>query len=256
MKRMSTCKSLLSAGLFFMAVSSPLLAQTNMVSANTDPSTVLTSTTRSFALLIDERLMKPGLDEVEAISGSAGVTVDGVSREGGKVIVNITVAGGLPVTAGFSFVFNGKPDWHVTVADILGHAEGQGDDEFENFRPLDITDMFSQTTPSSPGSSSISAPPAVTSTPGGKGAQPKMDLFPNPTTEFITIVTEGEVLWGVTEIIDLTGKKILEIPTGYNSPSIGADRVTLMVGQLKPGTYIVRFKTNKSVYTKRFQVSR
>ncbi len=144
------------------------------------------------------------------------------------------------------------PLLHVTVADILGNSQNDYSDVI--VRPVwfaESTHDYSNSISTPPGAGGGSTPPST-----GIKTKPDVLVFPNPTTEHLTIVTEGEILWGVVEVLDITGKKTGEIPTGAQSPVAGTDRVTLYLGDLKAGIYLFRFKTDKNVYTRKVQVTR
>lgn len=161
------------------------------------------------------------------------------------LMVELNIPEGIPMSS-YVEMDAGLPLWHVTVADILGNAEH--DDV--SFRPAGAPSGNHDH------STSIVVPPYIGGgTPGGgqNSTTPKfpVSLYPNPATDNIHIVTEGEILWGVTEILDITGKKMGEWPIGAAS-----DRATIDVSSLRPGIYIIRFRTDKETYAKKFQVSR
>ena len=72
--------------------------------------------------------------------------------------------------------------------------------------------------------------------PEGAAAQAKIQLFPNPSTRFINIETEGN---GSFEIIDLQGKLIL-------SGSLD-QKDQIKVESLTKGSYLLRLKTDKGL---------
>jgi len=171
--------------------------------------------------------------------------------EGGGFYVDIDIPEGVPFNTGVFITLDNFPLWHVTVADILGTSES---DNEVNLRPIGTE------TPEEEGSgysNSITQPgsegPVVSGLQGNK-VTPKIDLFPNPAIEEINIVTEGEVLWGVSEVIDLTGKRIATFPTGVGAPAAGVHKQTINISGLKAGIYILRFKTDKETYARRFQI--
>jgi hypothetical protein len=165
------------------------------------------------------------------------------------LLVELKIPEGTPISSIIEIEMEmetGRPLWHVTVADILGNSE-QNDVSFRPAGPPSGNHDHS---------TSIVVPPHIGGgTPGGGqySATPKfpVSLYPNPATDQIHIVTEGEILWGVTEILDITGKKMGEWPIGAAS-----DRATIDVSSLRPGIYIVRFRTDKETFAKKFQVSR
>lgn len=259
MKSTRTIKNLLGAGLLFFSGSVFSFAQSNGAAVN--PSTAVTSQGKSYSLFVNESRsgLIPTLNTTVSTTGS--LILGELKKLEGKLITDVNIPAGTPLGSTVLLTFDGKPFWHVTVADILGQDDGEGSDQPVSLRPIDIEGLIS-----GGGASTGTTNPNATSTPevstgspttSGIGKnQPKMDLYPNPATDQITIVTEGEVLWGVTEVIDITGKKILEVPIGSNIPATGIDRLSITVSQLKPGTYFLRFKTDKDIYTKRFQVAR
>jgi hypothetical protein len=262
MKTISTLKKLFGASLLVMAGLSSSYAQSNAISA--PDLQEATTEDAIYQLSVSQNVTK-------STEGRYGLTVGSTSQsiiiaedkinEIGSIGYTVKIPQGTPIGTTVYVMMGGLPLWHVTVADILGH---EGSDPDVAMRPLDLSGSTSITTDnngSGTGSTSISLPPVVNTGNGASStssykSQPKIDLYPNPATDQISIVTEGEVLWGVTEIIDITGKKILEIPTGVSTPANGIDRQSVVVSQLKPGTYFLRFRTNKDVYTKRFQVAR
>jgi|GEM_PF-1665751 len=255
----STLKNLFGASLMVMAGLSASYAQSNAINAPNQP-TGGTAEEASYEISLADNVTKSGSGRqpfsIECSSSSVVITEAGLNSQG-ALRYNITIPQGTPLGVSVSLVMNGIPFWHVTVADILGQNNSDPD---VAMRPLGIDNSESENNGDDDGSTAIILPPVVNtgsntaSSIGSKAS--KIDLYPNPATDQISIVTEGEVLWGVCEIIDITGKKILEIPTGVSVPANGIDRHTIMVSQLKPGTYLVRFRTNKDVYTKRFQVAR
>ena len=263
MKTISTLKKLFGASLLVAAGFSTSFSQSNAIVASGQP-TGVTTEDANYQLSLSENVTKSLEGRYELSIGSSSesviVTEGRLNELGG--IYNVRIPQGTPVTATVYITMAGAPFWHVTVADILGHQDSDPDPDVL-MRPLDLNGSASITDTDNNGSggaTAITLPTVVT----GEGSSsslshkslPTIDLYPNPATDQISIVTEGEVLWGVTEIIDLTGKKILEIPTGAPAPANGTDRQTVMISQLKPGTYLLRFRTNKDVYTKRFQVVR
>lgn len=259
MKSTRTIKSLLGAALLIFSGSILSFAQSN--GAAVSPNTGVTSEHKTLFLSVDENTVRSGVtDKLTAEFTSVGILAGDFVKLNGKLVMQVDIPAGTPVGTTFNVSFDDKPLWHVTVADILGQSESEGTG-MDAMRPIDVSSVISLTNTTPGGGSnptSVSTPSTVNTGSGlGSGKnQPKMDVYPNPATDQITIVTEGEVLWGVTEVIDITGKKVLEIPTGSNAPATGIDRLTIQVSQLKPGTYILRFKTDKDTYTKRFQVAR
>jgi hypothetical protein len=162
-----------------------------------------------------------------------------------------TLPAGTPLSSSIIITGEDFPLLHVTVADILGNAQNDYSDVI--IRPVGYADSFqdysnSVSTPGGPGSgfSQLS------------GTIPQVDVsvYPNPANSHITIVTEGEILWGAVEIMDITGKKVGEIPTGSTSRMGGADRVTLSLEGIKEGIYLFRFKTGRDTYTRKVHVIR
>jgi hypothetical protein len=163
-----------------------------------------------------------------------------------------TLPTGTPLNSSLIITGEGFPLLHVTVADILGNAQN----EYSNviIRPeryaepiYDHSNLICS--PNSSGSGPASSP-------SGFKTNVNVLVYPNPASDQITIVTEGEILWGVVEIVDITGKKVIEIPTGSVTCLGGADRVTLSLDGLKEGIYLFRFKTNRETYTRKVQVIR
>ncbi len=162
-----------------------------------------------------------------------------------------TLPAGTPLNSSLIITGEGFPLLHVTVADILGNAQNDYSDVI--IRPVRYAE------PTHDYSNSIS-------TPGGSGTESSpstgiknnvdVSVYPNPASNYITIVTEGEILWGVVEIVDITGKKAGEIPTGSVSYLGGTDRITLPLDGLKEGIYLFRFKTNRETYTRKVHVIR
>lgn len=249
MKTTSTLKSLLGAGLLLCAGAFSSSAQSNGVAVS-DP--------QLYTVAFDADLLKSVSPEKVDITSSSNVSLGKLRRIGDRLVFDVTFDGSVPLTTIINFTVSDIPYWHVTVADILGQTEGTTGNN-NALRPINISDVITPDNDNNTSPTAVAQPGPQSVTGSNDGIakpQPKMDVYPNPATEYIIIVTEGEVLWGVVEVIDITGKKILEVPTGVTSPANGIDRVTLTVSQLKPGTYFARFKTNKDVYTKRFQVAR
>jgi len=263
----STLKNVFGAGLFVLAGVLSASAQTNSV---TPP---VTSTSGNVTGLVAPqtvtyRITVPAamFDKSDGTGLSIGTNVQliGIKEvtelsQNGNMVFDVNIPQGTPMGGVVFLQANKQPFWHVTVADILGSTENNDDDVV--LRPIgDSGTTAPGTGTTSPNSITQPAPTggtsttATASTPGGP--QPKIDIFPNPASDQVFIVTEGEVLWGVSEVIDITGKKVLEVPTGASNPGAGIDKMGINISSLKPGTYFVRFRTNKDVYTKRILVVR
>lgn len=140
---------------------------------------------------------------------------------------------------------------HVTVADISG-AE-----------PTNTDNSISISLPKPTGlGSSTSAMNEFISIPGGgphgNGAgnpSSKITVFPNPANEEVNIVTEGEVMWGMAQVVDLSGKVVKNF-TISDVMSQNTNFVKINLSELNAGVYFVRFKTDKETYAKRIQVVR
>lgn len=258
MKSTSTLKHLFVSACFVMAGAFAVSAQEN--SAGLSGASVTTEAV-TYRLSVPASMAKSG-GQITGGSTSSDIGIKDVKplHKVGTMIFDVNIPAGTPLGDVVYLSQGGEPLWHVTVADILGNSQGDGDGI--SMRPLHQEPMGSGSgTSGNTGNPNAISQPAPTTETGSslsssKGGQPKIDLYPNPATDQITIVTEGEVLWGVTEIIDLTGKKILEIPTGFNSPVSGAERITVNISPLKTGLYLVRFRTNKDTYTRRIQVAK
>lgn len=140
---------------------------------------------------------------------------------------------------------------HVTVQDILGVDNGSPAQSAND--NIKLTD-----TPASAGGSGSVPLSSVTPQGGGntvQGASPavSISIYPNPTTDGVNVVTEGEIIFGVVEVIDLTGKTVKK----SNTPSNGdgnSSNIYLSLSELKAGMYLIRFQTDKNIYVKRIQV--
>ena len=258
MKSTSTLKHLFLSACFVLAGALVVSAQENAAGVSGASATLEAGTYR---ISVPSVMAKSG-DEITGGTTSPGIDIKNVTplRKAGTMIFDVNIPVGTPLGDVVFLSQGGEPLWHVTVADILGNSQGEGDGI--SLRPLHQEPMGSGSgNTGNNGNPNAISQPAPTTEPGsslstGTGGQPKIDLYPNPATDQITIVTEGEVLWGVTEIIDLTGKKILEIPTGFTSPMAGAERITVNISSLRTGLYLVRFRTNKDTYTRRIQVAK
>lgn len=256
MKSTATFKSLMVSGLLLLVGASVASAQADYASA----SSPVTQAGRTYRLEFPENL--GGYTERNGISVDASnnlINIAETGRKGGSFTYDVNIPTGTPLGSVITIMGSGMPLWHVTVADILGNAESN---DPVTMRPLDEVhtgtgvgnnpNAISQPAGANTGT-------ATTSSVTGSGIdkmQPRMDVYPNPTTEFITIVTEGEVLWGIAEVIDPTGKKVLEIPTGSGGQDSGISQLTLNVSQLKAGMYFVRVRIANDYMTKRFFVSK
>ena len=162
-----------------------------------------------------------------------------------------TLPAGTPLGSFITITGEDFPLLHVTVADILGTAQNDYSDVI--IRPV----LYAE--PVHDYSNSVSTPGDF-----GNGSYPSTGIktnedvfvYPNPANNQITIVTEGEILWGAVEIVDITGKKVGELPTGSFSCFGGPDRITLSLDSLKDGIYLFRFKTNKDTHTRKVYVIR
>lgn len=253
MKSTATLKSLLVSGLLLLAGASVASAQANNVSS---PS--VTQAAASYRVTFPETLK--GMDARSGVTVGAStdqISITEIKREGSTLMFDVSIPEGTPVGTTVSLVGAGTPLWHVTVADILGNSQS---DDVVMLRPLDETHTGSGTgTGNNP--NAVAQPAPSTGTSGATVAnsvtnvQPEFHLYPNPTVEFVTIVTEGEVLWGVAEVMDPTGKKVLEIPTGASADA-GISKFTLNVSPLRAGMYFLRVRVGNDFVTKRFFVSK
>jgi hypothetical protein len=162
-----------------------------------------------------------------------------------------TLPAGTPLSSSIIITGEDFPLLHVTVADILGNAQNDYSDVI--IRPVGYAESFHEY------SNSVSTPGGAgngSSQSSGYKTQVDVSVYPNPANSQITIVTEGEILWGAVEIVDITGKKVGEIPTGSFSCFGGPDRVTLSLEGIREGIYLFRFKTNKDTYTRKVHVIR
>lgn len=255
MKSNATLKSLLVSGLLLMAGATVASAQNNSAALG------ITEKPASYRLTVPENLR--GMTERDGITVGATlntVNIQAVGRDGATLIYDVNIPEGTPTGTVVTVYGTGTPLWHVTVADILGNS--QSDDEVL-LRPLDPTNSGSGTGVN--GNPNAVAQPAGASTSGTSSstpgstlskASPDFQLYPNPTVSFVTIVTEGEVLWGVAEVMDPTGKRVLQVPTGYDAAALGTDKFTVNVADLKSGMYFLRIHVGSEVITKRFFVTK
>lgn len=193
------------------------------------------------------------LRTLNLVSNHPGVEFQNFLQIGtGGFCVEVIIPTGVPLSSAVSLIQNNWPLWHVTVADILGNSESN--DEV-NLRPVET---ISQEEGQGTGNPNAISDPNTGNIPvsgiQGTKSTPKMDIFPNPAVEEINIVTEGEVLWGVSEVIDLTGKRVAVFPTGASAPAAGVQKQTINLSGIKAGIYILRFKTDKESYARRFQI--
>lgn len=161
---------------------------------------------------------------------------------------------GTPVSSSIKIPVDGFPVLHVTVADILGNSQNDYSDVI--IKPVWIeSGSFSYSNSiSSPAYPPHGAGEGSIIQSGGIKTDPDVQIFPNPANEYLTIVTEGEILWGVVEVLDITGKKTAEISAGNHSRVGGSQRTTIPLADLRPGIYLFRFRTDKNVYTRKVQV--
>lgn len=137
---------------------------------------------------------------------------------------------------------------HVTVQDILGAFP----DEF-----LHQTSLIGiSQTPDTDYNNPVSVNSPVTN-PSQNNAtatflQTSISIYPNPTSDQCNVVTEGEIIFGVVEVIDVTGKTVKKV--GNLQQTGQGSTVTIPVNDLKPGIYLLRFQTNKDIHVKRLQV--
>lgn len=255
MKSNATLKSLLVSGLLLMAGATVASAQDYAQSAG------VTQKAASYRITIPENFR--GMTERDGIViGATLNTIDirEMGRDGATLLYDVSIPEGTPTGTVVTVYGTGTPLWHVTVADILGNS--QSDDEVM-LRPLDPTNNNGN-----PGTGVGSNPNAVAQPAGASTgtatssvttlskATPDFQLYPNPTVSFVTIVTEGEVLWGVAEVVDPTGKRVLTVPTGYDAAALGTDKLTIHVGDLKTGIYFLRVHVGNDIVTKRFLVNK
>lgn len=139
---------------------------------------------------------------------------------------------------------------HVTVQDILGVDNNSPAQTVNN--NVNLTG-----TPSTVGGSGSVPVNSAVPQGGGSGtsAAPALSIsiFPNPTTDGVNVVTEGEIIFGVVEVIDLTGKTVKKTnaPSGNDGNS---SNMYISLSELKSGMYLLRFQTDKNIYVKRIQV--
>lgn len=248
MKRKFTFKCITTAAVFMLGTTFVVFAQ----SANTSAESPA-DLGKKYELSFDQVLFS----ELNTIQISGGEVVGTPTKSGGRWIVYVVVGEEYPMEHGFTVSVNNDPPRHVTVADILGNTdEGTNDNPVFLARPLNPTN----TSGNAEGGHSTSISQPTPTTPNVAVAQTpihKIEVFPNPASDNLNIVTEGEVLWGIVEVIDITGKRVMAVNTGLNAPAAnGPDKLSVSVSNMIPGTYILRFKTNKETYTKRFQVVR
>lgn len=139
---------------------------------------------------------------------------------------------------------------HVTVQDILGFDK-------DNLESVNRNNGISQTTGTTGNPVSVVGGGTTPSSSqnqmqNANSSQVTISIFPNPTSDQLNVITEGEIIFGTVEVIDLTGKMI-KTQSNVFSHSNGSN-VTLSVHELKSGMYFIRFKTDKNIYVKRFQV--
>ncbi len=137
---------------------------------------------------------------------------------------------------------------HVTVQDILGISP---DNYFINDQPIGIesstgtySNPVSVTSPTQPNQNVQNNSLTTVNT--------SISIYPNPTSDQCNVVTEGEIIFGVVEIIDVTGKTVKKM--GNISQTGQGSSITIPVNDLKAGIYLIRFQTNKDIHVKRLQV--
>lgn len=136
---------------------------------------------------------------------------------------------------------------HVTVQDILGVDDA---DSFTHLSPLDgISQSSGSGNPVSATTPSANQPTQQNNTSGVKGT---VHLYPNPSSDETNVITEGEIIFGVIDIIDVTGKLVKKIVP--NSGGLNGSTASFTVRDLKSGIYLLRFQTDKNWYVKRLQV--
>ena len=86
-------------------------------------------------------------------------------------------------------------------------------------------------------------------------AELQLSVFPNPTSELLSLTIEGEAASGTTaSIIDLSGKQVLPVqPLAENGR---LQTLRFDVSGLQPGIYFVRVRTEQNRQTLRFVVAR
>jgi hypothetical protein len=151
----------------------------------------------------------------------------------------------------FSAGFDNVPQEHVTVADICGHSDGSEIQNLSRPKPnyQGIAGHIIDNSSNNGNGNSIQI-----GIPGGvSGTSTKISTYPNPTSETLNIVTEGEVIWGIIQINDLTGKRVQSTKV-CDVPSNGTGTVLLSLSSLRDGIYLVHFDTDKDHYVRRIQV--
>ena len=253
MRNTLTLKNAFISGLLLFAGVSVSMAQENGAALGTG----LTASSATYRLNIPNSV-GGGSDVTVESTGGTGIGIRPTpATYSGNLVYNVDIPVGTPLDGSVNVVINGSPLWHVTVADILGADNSNPGGVMLRPIKLDGDSPSAGSTGSgttAPSITAVTSGPAATS--GSGGYTPKADVYPNPATDDVNIVTEGEVLWGVTEIIDITGKKILEIPTGRTSPATGTNRVNINVSSLKTGVYFIRVRVGNEIQTKRVQVNR
>ncbi|HEY8365580.1 MAG TPA: T9SS type A sorting domain-containing protein [Bacteroidia bacterium] len=143
-------------------------------------------------------------------------------------------------------IFNGGG--HVTVQDILGVFP---EDKLHQSSVIGI-EQTSSTDSNNP--ISVTSPTVNPNHPNNSltTVHTNINVYPNPTSDQCNVVTEGEIIFGVVEIIDVTGKTVKKMGN-VNQTGQGSS-ITIPVNDLKPGIYLIRFQTNKDIHVKRLQV--
>jgi hypothetical protein len=138
---------------------------------------------------------------------------------------------------------------HVTVADICGAEPTNSNNSISISLPKPTGLGYT----SSGNSEFISIPGGGPSGSGAASPGSKINLFPNPAIDEINIVTEGEVMWGVGQVVDLSGKVVKNF-TISDVVSQNTNFVKVNLSDLNTGIYFIRFKTDKETYAKRIQI--
>jgi len=140
---------------------------------------------------------------------------------------------------------------HVTVQDILGVDDNSPAQTVNSNVNLTGTPA----TVGGPGSTPVNIASPQGSNGNSTSAAPAMSIsiYPNPTTDGVNVVTEGEIIFGVVEVIDLTGKTVKKSSTPSNGDG-NSSNIYIPLSELKSGMYLLRFQTDKNIYVKRIQV--
>lgn len=139
---------------------------------------------------------------------------------------------------------------HVTVQDILGVDNSTPAQKPGVLSTGNGTDLDGSTDEED---NSTGPQQAVVPGGGSSGSGVGITIYPNPTVDGVNVVTEGEIIFGVVELFDLTGKAVKK----QNTPSGGSgnsSNIYVSLSGLKAGMYLIRFQTDKNTYVKRIQV--